>query len=136
MKGGEALLIDESYNANPASMRAALAVLGSVPRDRFSRRIAILGDMLELGAESKALHAGLAEAVESAGVDLLFAAGRDMAHLFEAVPVSKRRAWAETSDGLKEALFSTLEPGDVVMIKGSFGSRMGPIAEALRAHFA
>ena len=57
--GGQALLIDESYNANPASMRAALATLASVPREKFSRRIAVLGDMLELGPDAAALHVGL-----------------------------------------------------------------------------
>ncbi len=70
--GGEALLIDESYNANPASMRAALATLGAVPRQKFSRRIAVLGDMLELGEEAAALHAGLKDAVD---------AGRCRSHL-------------------------------------------------------
>ena len=129
---GRLLLIDESYNANPASMQAALAVLGTVPRSQNKRRIAVLGDMLELGPQEKALHVGLKEAVDAAGTDLVFACGPNMAHLFEALPPQKRGAWAANSDELGERLFAALEPGDVVMIKGSNGSRMGPLAEALR----
>jgi UDP-N-acetylmuramoyl-tripeptide--D-alanyl-D-alanine ligase len=133
--GGTALLIDESYNANPASMRAALAVLGSVPRQRFQRRIAVIGDMLELGSEAPALHAGLKDAVDAAGVDLVFASGVEMAHLYEALPSAQKGAWAESSGELRDALLASVRPGDVLMVKGSFGSRMGPLAEALRARF-
>jgi UDP-N-acetylmuramoyl-tripeptide--D-alanyl-D-alanine ligase len=135
VEGGTALLIDESYNANPASMRAALAVLASVPRQRFQRRIAVMGDMLELGPEASALHAGLKDAVDAAGVDLVFASGVEMAHLYKALPQSQKGAWAESSGELSDVLLAAVRPGDVLMVKGSFGSRMGPLAEALRARF-
>lgn len=131
--GGEVLLIDESYNANPASMQAALAAMGSVPRADHPRRIAVLGDMLELGPESAALHAGLAAAVAEAGVDLLFAAGPAMRHLFDAVAAGRRGAWAATSQALEPALLAALRPGDVIMIKGSNGSRMARLVTAIKA---
>ncbi|WP_072396772.1 UDP-N-acetylmuramoylalanyl-D-glutamyl-2,6-diaminopimelate--D-alanyl-D-alanine ligase [Hyphomicrobium sp. CS1GBMeth3] len=131
-QGGRILLIDESYNANPASMRAALAVLGTVPRDAFRRRIAVLGDMLELGEYEKTHHVALKEAVDAAGTDLVFACGPNMAHLFSALEPSRQGAWAPSSQELRDPLFAALAPGDVVMIKGSNGSRMGPLAEALR----
>jgi UDP-N-acetylmuramoyl-tripeptide--D-alanyl-D-alanine ligase len=130
-RDGRILLIDESYNANPASMRAALAVLGTVPRGVFPRRIAVLGDMLELGPEEKSLHAGLKEAVDAAGTDLVFACGPNMAHLFAALAPERQGAWAPESGELRERLIAALAPGDVIMIKGSNGSRMGPVADAL-----
>ena len=89
--GGSILLIDESYNANPASMRSALAAMAAVPRTRYSRRIAVLGDMLELGENSGALHAALNDPVDAAEVDLVFACGRDMQRLFEALPAAAPR---------------------------------------------
>ncbi len=134
--GGEILLIDESYNANPASMRAALEAMATAPRARYPRRVVALGDMLELGADSPALHAGLAPAVAAAGADLVFACGPHMKNLIEALPAARRGAWAETSDGVREALLAAASAGDVIMVKGSFGSRMAPLVEALRAHFA
>jgi UDP-N-acetylmuramoyl-tripeptide--D-alanyl-D-alanine ligase len=133
---GPVLLIDESYNANPASMRAALIGLASVPRQRFGRRIAVLGDMLELGSDAPRLHADLKDAVDAAGVDLVFASGKNMTHLYGRLDESRRGAWAETSDGLAPALLERVRGGDVVMIKGSLGSRMGPLVEALKARFA
>src|SRR6185312_11050662 len=82
---GEALLLDESYNANPASMRAAIEVLGCATVGPQGRRIAVLGDMLELGAEANALHAGLAASLEQARIDLVFCAGPLMQALYEAL---------------------------------------------------
>ncbi len=134
--GGAVLLIDESYNANPASMRAALAVLATLPRDRFRRRIAVLGDMLELGRDSAALHAGLKEAVDAAGADLVFACGPQMAHLFEMLPQDRRGAWSAQSSGIEDALMTTITAGDAVMIKGSNGSRMAPLVAAVKSKFA
>ncbi|MBV8801059.1 MAG: UDP-N-acetylmuramoylalanyl-D-glutamyl-2,6-diaminopimelate--D-alanyl-D-alanine ligase [Alphaproteobacteria bacterium] len=129
--GGRIELIDESYNANPASVAAALKVLARTAPVNGGRRIAVLGDMLELGAESPALHAALAANIESARVDLVFASGRDMQALYDAVPASLRGAYAETSSQLAPELLAALLPGDVVLVKGSFGSRMGTIVEAL-----
>jgi len=130
--GGKLLLIDESYNANPASMGAAIAALGTTPRKEFPRRIAVLGDMLELGATSPQLHAGLAEPVDAAGVDVVFACGPNMQSLYDALPGHRRGSYAKTSDGLREAVVEAVAAGDAVMIKGSLGSRMGLLVEALR----
>ena len=130
---GEALLIDESYNANPASMRAALATLATVPRGRFPRRIAVLADMLELGPEAGALHLGLIDAVNAAGVDKLFACGPHMKGLYDAAPAAIKGGYAETSDGLKAMLLAAVEAGDVVMIKGSNGMRLVTLVAALKA---
>ncbi len=128
---GEVLLIDESYNANPASMRSALAAMGTVPRATKPRRIAVLGDMLELGPESGRLHEDLKEPVDAAEVDLVFACGPNMQRLFEALPAGKRGTWAETSEGILAPLVAAVRAGDVVMIKGSLGSRMAPLVDAL-----
>ncbi len=133
--GGEILLLDESYNANPASMRAALALLADVEPGASGRRIAVLGDMLELGEAGPSLHADLAGELEKAKVDLLFAAGPLMRHLYEAVPATMHGAWRETSEALAETLKSTLRGGDVVMVKGSLGSRMMPLVDSLQRHF-
>lgn len=134
--GGEILLIDESYNANPASVVAALRLLGQSRPGRGGRRIAVLGDMLELGVHGPRLHAELAAAVDAAAVDTLYAAGPLMAHLWDRVPASRRGAYAVNVDGLRDGLLAGIGPGDVVMVKGSLGSRMGPIAEAIRVKFA
>lgn len=130
--GGDALLIDESYNANPASMRAALAVLGQAP----GRRLAVLGDMLELGEQARPLHAALAQSVESARVDLVFTCGPNMARLHNALPASRRGAHATDSAALAPAVVEALRPGDVLLVKGSLGSRMAHIVEALTEGFA
>jgi UDP-N-acetylmuramoyl-tripeptide--D-alanyl-D-alanine ligase len=129
--GGSVLLIDESYNANPASMRAALATLSLVPREEYPRRIAVLGDMLELGAGAAALHRGLEEAIDAAGVDLVFAVGPNMRGLFSALKPARRGYWTERADELVSALLHEVDAGDVVMVKGSLGSRMSALVEAL-----
>ena len=134
--GGTAYLVDESYNANPASVRAALATLAGIETGPRGRRIAVLGDMLELGAASAELHRGLAEAIEAARIDLVFAAGPLTRHLFEALPVSRRGGVADTAAELVEPLAGILRSGDAVMVKGSNGSRMGRIVEALKARYA
>jgi UDP-N-acetylmuramyl pentapeptide synthase len=130
---GAFTLIDESYNANPASMRAALALLGAV---RGGRRIAVLGDMLELGPEGRALHAGLAEDIERNEVDLVFAAGPLMRALFEAIPAERRGARAASAAELEPIVLEALRAGDIVMVKGSNGSRMGPMVASMRKAFA
>ena len=132
---GDVLLLDESYNANPESMAAALNLLATAAKNRKGRRIAVLGDMLELGHFSADLHKGLAKAVDEAGIDRLYAAGPMMQHLWDAVPERKRAAYAETSAALVEKLSRDLAPGDSLVVKGSLGSRMGPVVEALRKQF-
>jgi UDP-N-acetylmuramoyl-tripeptide--D-alanyl-D-alanine ligase len=133
--GGRILLIDESYNANPVSVRAALALLKRAETGKNGRRIAVLGDMLELGDEAASLHAGLAGAVDEAKVDVLYASGPLMAHLWNNIPPSRRGAYAEKSDALAAPLLGGLKAGDVVMVKGSLGSRMGPLVDAIKGQF-
>jgi UDP-N-acetylmuramoyl-tripeptide--D-alanyl-D-alanine ligase len=126
-------LIDESYNANPASMAAAIALLGaSAPRGK-GRRIAVLGEMLELGPQGPALHAGLAAALEAAGVDRIYAAGGLMAHLWDAAPAAMKGRLADTAGDLIDAVIGELQDGDIVMVKGSNASRISEIARALDA---
>ena len=132
---GPVCIVDESYNANPASMRAALATLGLTPRSEYKRRIAVLGDMLELGEEGPRFHRELAEAVDAAGIDVVFACGADMASLFEVLPQERRGAYAKTSEELAPSLMSSVQPGDIVMVKGSLGSRMAPLVEGLKRAF-
>jgi UDP-N-acetylmuramyl pentapeptide synthase len=136
VQGGEITVIDESYNANPASMRAAFELLAQTEPGFRGRRIAVLGDMRELGPASDALHGELAGPLEDAGTDLLFASGPHMKVLFEAVPELRRGLHSMSSDGLVASLLDEIRPGDVIMIKGSLGSRMGPVVEALQARFA
>ena len=131
---GKILIIDESYNANPASMRAALDVLRA--RTKFARHIAVLGDMLELGHAGPQFHAELASAVDSNGIDLVFCAGSLMACLYERLPKHKQGGWAEKSEDLRAALLAEVRGGDAVMIKGSHGSRMGQLASALKERFS
>ena len=131
-RDGDILLIDESYNANPASMAAALANLAEC--DLGGRRVAVMGDMLELGADAARYHNALENAAESA--DLVLCCGPNMRHLFDALPPEKRGHWAPTSDDLIACVLATIRPGDAVMVKGSLGSRMAPIVDAIKTHFA
>ena len=133
VKGGLATLIDETYNANPASMRAALAVLGTTPVAGRGRRLAVLGDMLELGAAGEAMHRDLAPAADAA--DLVFCAGPLMRALWEALPENRRGAWAPDAQALLPLVAERLRGGDVLMVKGSNGSRMGPLARGLAERF-
>jgi UDP-N-acetylmuramoyl-tripeptide--D-alanyl-D-alanine ligase len=136
LPGGTAQLIDESYNANPASMRAALAVLGQASVGPRGRRIAILGDMLELGAEGEKLHRDLANAVLANNVDLVFCSGPLMRALFDALPAGRQGGYEETSAALEPSVLAAVQPGDALMVKGSLGSRMGPLVKALERRFA
>jgi UDP-N-acetylmuramoyl-tripeptide--D-alanyl-D-alanine ligase len=130
--GGSIRLIDESYNANPASMAAAFGVLAAVAE---GRKVAVLGDMLELGETSADLHRKLAEPLAARGIDLVFTCGPDMRALHEALPEARRGAWAPDSARLTSLLVETLKPGDTIMIKGSLGSRMGLLVEVLKERF-
>ncbi len=127
--GGTVTLIDESYNANPASMRAALALLAGAP----GRKLAALGDMLELGEQAAALHAALAEPVAAAGADRVFTVGSAMRHLHEALPAARRGAHADSARELLPLLEAELKPGDTLLIKGSLGIGMGRLVSALLA---
>lgn len=129
-------VIDESYNANPASMRAALAVLGAAATGKNGRRIAILGDMLELGPSASTLHAEIAEAIEASGADLAFLCGPLMKNAWDALPMRIRGAYAGDSAALESQVTRALTSGDTLMIKGSLGSRMGRIVEAVKKQSA
>jgi len=129
LSGGTWTLVDESYNANPVSMQAVIAALGA--RRVEGRRILALTDMLELGAEGPALHAALAEDIRTAGVDLVFCAGPLMRSLWEALPPGLRGGHAPDANALAPELKVAVRPGDVVVVKGSNGSRASLIVEAL-----
>ena len=132
---GEALLIDESYNANPASVKAALANLGAVELERGGRRIAVLGDMKELGETGPDLHKGLAQPVEANAIDLVFAAGPLMQNLVDLLPKEKIVAHSETSAELIDSVCAAIRPGDVVMVKGSLSMKMALVVKALKERY-
>jgi UDP-N-acetylmuramoyl-tripeptide--D-alanyl-D-alanine ligase len=129
--GGMLTLIDESYNANPASMRAAIATLGQAKPGPGGRRIAVLGDMLELGDQSRAMHAGLQAMIAESGVDIVFTAGPHMETLYDALPAELRGGHEADAASLAANLPGKLGSGDVVMIKGSNGSRMMDVVAAI-----
>ena len=132
---GQITLIDESYNANPASMRAALALLKATPVPEGGRRVAVLGDMLELGQQSQKLHAALAEPVTEAGADLVLLAGPEMQSLAAALPAGTAVTLKGTAEELKPVLFEALKPGDVVMVKSSKGIGFSKLVDALLKKF-
>jgi UDP-N-acetylmuramoyl-tripeptide--D-alanyl-D-alanine ligase len=133
---GPALLIDESYNANPASMRAALALLGQAPIGPRGRRIAVLGEMLELGAQGVDLHRRLLDSVIENSVDIVFCAGPLYRELWEALPSERRGSYAVNSTALEPDVLDAVRAGDAVMIKGSLGSKMAPIVDALTRRYS
>ncbi|MGA7383224.1 MAG: UDP-N-acetylmuramoylalanyl-D-glutamyl-2,6-diaminopimelate--D-alanyl-D-alanine ligase [Methylocella sp.] len=135
-KNGPFTLIDESYNANPASMRAALALAGALPLPGKGRRIAVLGDMLELGDNGAAMHAELAGDAVANHIDLVFAAGPLMKHLFEALPGHLRGAWRDGTSELATVVAAAVQSGDMVIVKGSNASKMSAIVDALKQNTA
>ncbi len=127
-------LINEGYNASsPEAMNAAFRVLALIDPGRGGRRIAVLGDMLELGEQSQQLHADLALPLKASNIDLVYTCGKMMKNLHDALPANQRGAHGKTSNELSHIVPDVLVPGDVVMVKGSLGSRMGAVVEALRA---
>jgi UDP-N-acetylmuramoyl-tripeptide--D-alanyl-D-alanine ligase len=132
-QGGHFTLVDDSYNANPASMRAALSALA---QRKGGRRLVALGEMLEIGEESASEHAGLAPAVVASGAEGVFLAGDKMTHLAEALPPSLQQVWAPRADELWNALLNAVRDGDVLLLKGSNASGMGLIADRLRQRSA
>jgi len=133
--GGEVTLIDESYNANPASMAAALSVLGRAKVGPQGRRIAVLGDMLELGPAGAELHAGLNDAIKADHIDLVFCCGPLMRHLWDSLSNGKRGGYAESAAGLEAQVLAAVRAGDVLMVKGSNGSKTKIIVTALERRF-
>jgi UDP-N-acetylmuramoyl-tripeptide--D-alanyl-D-alanine ligase len=132
---GEATLIDESYNANPASMAAALNVLGRAAVGPHGRRIAVLGDMLELGPTGPELHRGLVDAVKANHVDLVYCCGPLMRNLWDALSTGKRGGYAESAASLEAQAVGAIRAGDAIMVKGSLGSKMKTIVNALERRF-
>ena len=133
LQRGSFTVLDESYNASPVSVAAALEVLGKTDPGAGGRRIAVLGDMRELGADGPALHAGLADAVKRNHIDLVFCAGPLLRNLFDRLPADQRGRHEEDSQRLAPLLAAAVQPGDVVMVKGSAGSRMGVAVDAMLA---
>ncbi|MBV1865303.1 MAG: UDP-N-acetylmuramoyl-tripeptide--D-alanyl-D-alanine ligase [Rhodobacteraceae bacterium] len=137
---GETLeLIDESYNANPTSMQAALDVLAAAtPIDNLGRivtgrRIAFLGDMLELGPTSGALHGALAELAALERIDVIHTCGPQMKILHAGLPFGKQGMWFEDGAAMAANVHRLLDAGDVAMVKGSLGARVGQVVTAIRA---
>ncbi|MBE1709061.1 MULTISPECIES: UDP-N-acetylmuramoylalanyl-D-glutamyl-2,6-diaminopimelate--D-alanyl-D-alanine ligase [Mesorhizobium] len=129
--GGPITLIDESYNANPASMAAAMALLNATPVTGEGRRIAVLGDMLELGDHSAKLHAALADLIVGTGTQTVFLGGPEMRALAEALPGDIKMEYRAGVEQLKPVLLAALKPGDVVMIKSSKGIGFAKLVDAL-----
>jgi UDP-N-acetylmuramoyl-tripeptide--D-alanyl-D-alanine ligase len=125
--GGSATLLDDSYNANPASMRAALDVLATAP----GRKLAALGAMKELGPTARELHAALAEPIAEAGVALVFTAGEEMEALAAALPAARHGDHGATAHDLVGSVRAALRPGDTLLVKGSLASNMGALVAAL-----
>ncbi|WP_343082237.1 UDP-N-acetylmuramoyl-tripeptide--D-alanyl-D-alanine ligase [Ostreiculturibacter nitratireducens] len=131
-------LIDDAYNANPASMAAALDVLGAaetqdgVGRVREGRRIAVLGDMLELGPDEATLHAAIAAHPMMSRIHTVHCVGPRMRALWEALPQSRRGEWHETATALAERAHHIADAGDVVLVKGSKGSKVSLVVDAIR----
>jgi UDP-N-acetylmuramoyl-tripeptide--D-alanyl-D-alanine ligase len=126
---GDFVLIDDSYNANPLSLEAALKTLGARPTD--GRRIAVLTDMLELGSLAEQHHSQGAELAVRAEADLVFCAGPLMKFLWDALPPTRRGGYAQSAETLVPQLVDAIRSGDVVMVKGSNGSKASVLAQAL-----
>ena len=128
-------LIDESYNANPASMRAAIALLSTGGTEARSRRIAVLGDMLEMGEHSQQVHADLAGPLLAAGIEHVWLAGPEMAVLRDSLPDSVHVEYRATTAELSDFALKAVSPGDVLMVKSSLGTGFGKIVAALLDKF-
>ncbi len=131
MPEGALTLIDESYNANPASMRAAIAVLASAQPGEDGRRIAVLGDMLEMGEFAPSVHAELAGPLLASGIEHVWLAGPEMVALRDALPETVQVVYFETTDELVNLVTAEVRAGDVVMVKSSLGIGFGKIVAAL-----
>lgn len=122
-------LIDDAFNANPTSLAAGLAMLAGL---QAGRRVAILGDMLELGPDEIAQHRAMADDPAMEKIDLVHAAGPLMRHLYDALPVERRGVWTETSVELAAKARDLVAPGDIVLVKGSKSSKVSAVVDALR----
>jgi UDP-N-acetylmuramoyl-tripeptide--D-alanyl-D-alanine ligase len=132
---GTFTLIDESYNANPASMRAAIALLQATPPSGNGRQIAVLGDMLEMGESSEILHAQLAEPIRKAGISHAWLAGPDMRALADELNGIVDITYRANADELADYAVTHVTDGDVLVVKSSFGTGFGKITAALLKQF-
>lgn len=136
VKGGHLRLVDDCYNASPISMKGAFEKLADL-RDSVghdTRTVVVMGDMLELGEHSEDMHVGLAPALVNNQMDLVFAAGTFMEKLYNSLPESMRGAYRATAKELAPVVVNALRPHDLVLVKGSRGSRMDIVAEAIEAN--
>lgn len=133
LPAGEAVLVDEAYNASPAACQAAFETVATIhaARGATGRKLAVLGDMLELGEETGPLHRGLAEPLLAAGFDGLIAVGPAMRQLHDALPAARRIAAVGRAADAIAPIRAALAPGDTVLVKGSLGIGMAPIVQAL-----
>lgn len=136
LKKGAVTVIDDCYNASPASMKAALYKLGEVHQSLGSsgRKVAVLGDMLELGTSSADLHRSLLVPLQEVGVNSVFLAGSAMKNLFDILPEYMRGGWAADAASLKETVLKSLGKEDIVLVKGSRGSRMDIVRDEIYAN--
>jgi UDP-N-acetylmuramoyl-tripeptide--D-alanyl-D-alanine ligase len=132
-EGGPFTLVDESYNASPPAVRAALSVLSGMTPTGAGRRLAVLGDMRELGDVAPQAHADLRDAVLAAGLDRVFLVGAEMTALRGVLPGGMVAGHADRSEEIADAVAAAVRPGDVVLVKGSLGTNMKPIVQALEA---
>ncbi len=132
LDGGQILLLDDSYNANPTSVKAALDVLAATSVGPGGRRIAYLGDMKELGPQEIELHRALADHPALAGVEQIHCTGPLMRNLFDALPAQKRGSWHNASDEALPNLAEHLRAGDVVLVKGSLSMKLASIVDGIR----
>ncbi|MDU8926312.1 UDP-N-acetylmuramoyl-tripeptide--D-alanyl-D-alanine ligase [Alisedimentitalea sp. MJ-SS2] len=130
----ELQLVDDAYNANPTSMAASLEVLAAAtPQDpKTGRRVAILGDMLELGPTEAEDHAGMATLAWMASIDAVHCVGPRMRHLFDALDPVRRGEWVETADEMVRRVQQLVRAGDIVLVKGSLGSKVSLVVDAIR----
>lgn len=135
-KTGQLKLIDDSYNASPVSVNAAIEKTAAI-RDAETppcRTVVVLGDMLELGEHARDMHVGLVPSLINNQMDLVFAAGSFMRYLYDALPEAMRGAYAANSDALAPKVVAELAPNDLVLVKGSRGSKMEVVVNAIEAH--
>jgi UDP-N-acetylmuramoyl-tripeptide--D-alanyl-D-alanine ligase len=135
LKNGQITLIDESYNANPASMRAALEILGTAKLNSNGRRIAVLGEMLELGANSQIFHLNLLPILLDSKVDVVHLAGGEMLALFDVLPESMRGIASKNIAKITNTLISELRHNDIVLVKGSYASGAHKIVTDIKKRF-
>jgi len=131
LENGEFLLINESYNASPASVKAMIKSL--VAEKNYTRKILVLGDMLELGPDAPTFHSDLSQYINDSEIDLVFTCGSLMLNLYKSIPEKLQGAHAENSQGLAVLVSNVIQQGDVVAVKGSADSKMSSVIELLES---